>query len=918
MKKAKVKYIPRKPKYANGTGYQGVANYMETPSGELTQNQINIAKAKENAASNPWVIGLNVTADLIKQYGAMALGAMQKPDQDKEEATDMASELLGIQEGEGIDTGGLEATGNLGGKESGMANGGRVGRSNVEVENKEVGELPNGRTVEFKGATHENGGIDVNLPNGTEIFSERIKIKGESMADRKKKREKNLLDIQTKLEDNPTDAILKNTLQKIKADNEIADANDMQIQQVIDTLQKGAKGEFALGGITDGVDPEEDEVDPDRGTTVLDFFTKQGKQGVPEHLQGKYIHYKPTTMLNEDAEYYRTLGDLWKNLWSTKRGRVNKQLSGQDQLITPTFANGGITEDGEPDPTAPITTYEGADNWEEYLKHQNQLAQFNTYNDESTRLSEDLGEGTTYDAKKFKSLPGMQGFELPEGATGVVAYKGYQEAGTEISPTLEGNYYTDEKTDTVYIPTYSKPEGNYKVIEDPKVTAEKERIAAWEEETKDIQGYVRNTYYDPDCNCNRTELKPLPVGQEIPTNGTFVPKGSKPPEDWVPKTPSKMKNGGKVEKYPNGGTSGGNPIDPNNLTALLTMISQNQGLGQQIQNMIDMNYTDAPITGEDVNPYLQEDNSVEIPNANVNNEGPFANLKPGEFPGNWDDYQAWKKYKEQGIDPTKVNADGTYGDTGLKLMDETIEGDFVLDNMKGQGEGTESEMMKLEEGESIPEKTIVEQMKALGINPGDLIGLTGNAVSTFAPLWNTLQSRATDTPNINPFKEFGKEGIQKMEEAMQFADDTKTANLQALEERTSSQRKRNRNTARGVNTMRALDLQTEANANIAENQIHNNFAGLMTQLLASQAQLENQQDRMVMSGEQARDLADRQDKDNFYTNLGTDLSTLGLGLQETGKDINVMKQQEVMMNLLNQFSKYGITVDSSGNLGTNG
>tara|TARA_R110002074_G_scaffold31337_1_gene87991 strand:+ start:129 stop:974 length:846 start_codon:yes stop_codon:yes gene_type:complete len=41
---------------------------------------------------------------------------------------------------------------------------------------------------------------------------------------------------------------------------------------------------------------------------------------------------------------------------------------------------------------------------------------------------------------------------------------------------------------------------------------------------EDIQGWVRNIYYDNESRTNKTELIPLAKGQPIPTNGTFVPK----------------------------------------------------------------------------------------------------------------------------------------------------------------------------------------------------------------------------------------------------------------------------------------------------------------------------------------------------------------------------------------------------------
>lgn len=46
---------------------------------------------------------------------------------------------------------------------------------NVEVEGQETVHLPNNKLQEFNGPSHANGGIDVNLPEGSRIFSEHLK-----------------------------------------------------------------------------------------------------------------------------------------------------------------------------------------------------------------------------------------------------------------------------------------------------------------------------------------------------------------------------------------------------------------------------------------------------------------------------------------------------------------------------------------------------------------------------------------------------------------------------------------------------------------------------------------------------------------------------------------------------------------------
>ncbi len=55
--------------------------------------------------------------------------------------------------------------------------------SQIEVEDDEVLETPMGSVSKVSGASHEQGGVDVNVPDGTKIYSDRIKIDGKTMAE---------------------------------------------------------------------------------------------------------------------------------------------------------------------------------------------------------------------------------------------------------------------------------------------------------------------------------------------------------------------------------------------------------------------------------------------------------------------------------------------------------------------------------------------------------------------------------------------------------------------------------------------------------------------------------------------------------------------------------------------------------------
>ena len=135
--------------------------------------------------------------------------------------------------------------------------GGVMGQ-NIEAEGKEVVETPDGQTTELQGPSHENGGINMTVPQGTEVYSKRVVgDNGKTMAERKKARERELIKVTKLLEKNPNDKTLKKTLQKIKTNNDILDKKDLSQMEFIKNMLEGPsqpqKEKFALGGYTDGL-----------------------------------------------------------------------------------------------------------------------------------------------------------------------------------------------------------------------------------------------------------------------------------------------------------------------------------------------------------------------------------------------------------------------------------------------------------------------------------------------------------------------------------------------------------------------------------------------------------------------------------------------------------------------------------------
>lgn len=209
---------------------------------------------------------------------------------------------------------------------------------------------------------------------------------------------------------------------------------------------------------------------------------------------------------------------------------------------------------------------------------------------------------------------------------------------------------------------------------------------------------------------------------------------------------------------------------------------------------------------------------------------------------------------------------------------------------------TDNNVVKKSASVTTPEDTT----QGFQFTGGDALNMAGNLFQGIAPYINNLNQRATDTPNINAYKDYGKEGLQKMSETEQFHKQVLDDALLNLESSRRSATTRARNTARGVNTLRALDLAAQENADAQGRSLYDSYASRMASTLAQEAGMENEQDRMVMQGEQARDLADRQDKDAFYTANGELLRNLGMSTAQAGKQVNQALERDAMYNLIDK------------------
>ena len=223
----------------------------------------------------------------------------------------------------------------------------------------------------------------------------------------------------------------------------------------------------------------------------------------------------------------------------------------------------------------------------------------------------------------------------------------------------------------------------------------------------------------------------------------------------------------------------------------------------------------------------------------------------------------------------------------------------------------------LDFGGSLP--SVLDKLKeglsssGLNLSGGDALSLGGDLFSAFAPYFNTLANRAGDTPNINAYEGFGEDALDTIDSSKAYSEQQKASALGEIDRSTISARKRGRNSARGVNTQRALDLASEQSANRAKNEVYDMSSKQMMAILNQQAQLENARDNVVMGGEQNRDLADRADRDAFFTEKNKGLETIGRGVQQIGKNLNQKGEDKVLLQLLKDMFENGM-IDKNGNI----
>lgn len=153
----------------------------------------------------------------------------------------------------------------------------------INVEGGEIMKAPNGQQVEMEGVKHEQGGIDTVAPEGTTIYSDRLKVNGKTLADRQKLRTNKELKLSKLLKGNEYDAIHKNTLQRVQAQNRQEDGKDKQMMAFVNQMEDNLStiDTFMNGGMVKAKQYA-------NGTPYVDFYGNDDELYQYDSINNKY------------------------------------------------------------------------------------------------------------------------------------------------------------------------------------------------------------------------------------------------------------------------------------------------------------------------------------------------------------------------------------------------------------------------------------------------------------------------------------------------------------------------------------------------------------------------------------------------------------------------------------------------------
>lgn len=173
------------------------------------------------------------------------------------------------------------------------------------------------------------------------------------------------------------------------------------------------------------------------------------------------------------------------------------------------------------------------------------------------------------------------------------------------------------------------------------------------------------------------------------------------------------------------------------------------------------------------------------------------------------------------------------------------------------------------------------------------LGPAGVALGILGPLATTIANRLGDTDNPNYFQNYGRDALAENQRSMQSAEGARQMQEAAAASQANTERRAARGAARDSATSLALSAGAGARQQAGNAQAAQQYFGNLSNVLGERARLQNEQDRMVMQGAAQADIAGRQDRDQFFTNLSSNLSNASTGMMFAQRMKNMLPTNNV-------------------------
>jgi hypothetical protein len=755
----------------------------------------------------------------------------------------------------------------------------------VEIEGNEAVMMPNGQSFMAEGPSHENGGIPIELPVGTRVYSKRIKKDGVSMAKRKEKRDRDLRRAVDNVMDNPFDAPSEAAMRRIMGSYALGEADDMN---TMEKAQAKKEAEMAMGEMDALSSPDQMgyggktkmkcggrvkkyakggkiEIDPAKKGT---FKAQATRMGMSIGQAAEYILANP----DEFSPKMRKKANFARNFAMAYGGRVmgytmeeGGEVEGIElEDVINQMIDARLAEAMGQAPGAPMEpAMEGAP----------------PQGMEAGPMPEDMAmegpptEEPPMEEMPMEDMPMMYGGKLKKMAGGGMIRRAdgsYSRRG--LWDNIRANRGSGKK------PTKEMLEQERKIEAEDKM-AEGGTVRDGATKRSDRKGKKMAVYMDgkwhhfgdssmEDYRTHKSEKRREAFYSRHKKNLQGDSPRAKAFRVYARKT---WENGGEIPMYQNGTPGVPQQQLVRQATATPMAAIPDPVGGVPFEYTVPQNRIGIPGMGS-VPFYSAGVSSAMMP---FTEEELLTMMPAQQAPAN--QRTTYNQFADPRVGDNTVNPSlGAPVTLGSPLISTLPTSGTVPTNTTWmQGQRPESPTRF---GTRVG-NAISNVSQFVGANMGPL----GVAVSTLGPLAATIVNRLGDKTNESFYEDFGRQGLAANARAMRGVEAGRQQaiediNMQRADAAAQARGSRSMNAARGIQQLsgsQAMRASTVANQQAVTNQ-----SGLMGQ----RASLLDSRDRVIMDARQAADVANVEDRDQFYTNLAQNLTNLGTGMMYAAKN----------------------------------